>query len=227
MEKSRAPRKRRYISAKAIVQSDFERPDRDSGECDQNPPANPDLLIPSLNPELIPDVIPARIRYSRARNALAAGRFGIVFSGTIRDAHLPGDKSAKINFDSRRNSGSSPGNFTKVRIAIKIIGVKRKGNNRELSLLRRLRHPNVIRLLCYHYETHEIEVDEDDEDADDGESGGFLALHLIFEAMASTIYDRLEAKGPFEVAEIMHLSKQLFEVSIFTSFALKLEVRCP
>ena len=60
----------------------------------------------------------------------------------------------------------------------------------ELHILQKLCHPNVVQLLAHHKNEKE--------------------LHLIFERMDLTLYDKLEHDGPFDLDDALGLSIQLF-----------------
>ena len=61
---------------------------------------------------------------------------------------------------------------------------------RELMILEKLNHTNIVRLLMFHKTDKE--------------------MYFLFEQMFQTLYDKLDNDGPFEDEDTLWLSLQLF-----------------
>lgn len=75
-------------------------------------------------------------------------------------------------------------------IAVKTISSQRPASFKELSIIQKLSHKHIVQLIAHH---------KNDKD-----------LHLIFERMSLTLYDKLDHDGPFTTNDCLGLSMQLF-----------------
>lgn len=128
----------------------------------------------------------------RKTTLLGAGCFGIVFGAKVLNVAV----RKRINGSDEEETVDAP----EQNVALKIVVVKQKRENRELSILRQLDHPHIVRLLYYYFRTSPSA--EDNEPCEQ-------CLNLVFEQLPTTLFDVLEI-CPMAEPEALFYMNQLF-----------------
>ena len=118
-----------------------------------------------------------KLSYRKSSQPIGHGRFGTVYSGQILEI-----------FD-KLNGGVVTKNFASKQVAVKSLTLKPKVH-KELMILEKLNHPNIVRLLMFHKTDKE--------------------MYFLFEKMSQTLYDKLDQDGPMNEEDALWLALQLF-----------------
>lgn len=85
--------------------------------------------------------------------------------------------------------------------ALKIMAVKRR-ESKELSILKRLNHKNIVKLHYFYFSNHET-PDED------GNLVREMCLNMFFELLPTTLFDQLEEVGRFKESEALFVLREV------------------
>lgn len=124
------------------------------------------------------EIIPIKVTYKKFSEPIGNGRFGIVFCAKILDIVAKNDSRPKAMLQVNNNV-----------VAVKLTSLRSK-YPKELVILQKLNHQNVVKLLMFHKTEKE--------------------LHFFFEKMAFTLLQKLDTRGPFGADEALWLALQLF-----------------
>jgi serine/threonine protein kinase len=86
--------------------------------------------------------------------------------------------------------------------ALKIMAVKRR-ESKELSLLKRLNHKNIVRLYYFYFSNHQIQ------DEETGTFSNEMCLNMFFELLPTTLFDELEIVGRFKEHEALFYLREI------------------
>ncbi len=146
------------------------------------------LIYPKDEESSSPTTESVKLSLKTSHQPVAAGSFGVVFRATLKRVTPNNDDDEEI---------------IKEDLALKAVVVRRR-DCRELTLLKTLNHPNIVRLR-YFYFSHHRRDDDDEGDSDEVH----LCCNLLFDLMPTTLLEELRRRLYFTETESLCLFAQL------------------